>query len=146
MKEAIEALVQDVIARTGLPIVPGLPGHGSGDDYELGWSGRRIEGMPENFFAQIHICGNKSVMGFYLEVDAYGYDMVTRDGFSIPYWEGIITRDTLHYHKGSLREEIREVITRVWNDLPRLYQEMMQEKREQERLLERLRREGKLAE
>ena len=68
MKEAAEILIRDVVSLTGLPISLGLPGHGSSDDYELGWSGRRTEDMIENFFAQVHICGNELVMCFWIEV------------------------------------------------------------------------------
>lgn len=57
MKEAVENLIQEVISLTSLSISPGC----GSDDCELGWSGRRVDGIPENFFAQARICGNELV-------------------------------------------------------------------------------------
>ena len=145
MKEAMKILVQDVISLTGLPISPGLPGHDSGSDYELGWSGRRTAGMQQSFFAQVHICGNQLVLGFWIEVRAYGYDLaIHRDGFSEPYWGRTISSNDLENSRELLVKEIRYAVTKAWNDLPQLYQKMLQDKTRQERLLEQLRREGKL--
>ena len=146
MKEAAEILIRDVVSLTGLPISLGLPGHGSSDDYELGWSGRRTEDMIENFFAQVHICGNELVMGFWIEVRAYGYDLITRDGFSKPYWGRTITSNELTNNRELLIEEIKGVIMKAWNDLPQLYQKMLQQDIEQKRFLEQLRQEGKFVE
>lgn len=146
MKEAVEILVQEVISLTGLSILPGLPGHGSSDDYELGWGGRRTERMPENFFAQVHICGNELALGFYIEISAYGYDLVTRDGFSELYWGRTIALRDLEDNREGLIGEIKNVVVRAWGDLPALHQKMLMQKEEQERFLEQLRREGELIE
>lgn len=146
MKEVVEILVREVISLTGLSILPGLPGHGSGYDYELGWSGRRTERMPENFFAQVHICGNELELGFYIEVRAYGYDLVTHDGFSELYWGRTINTRDLENKREELIREIENVVVKAWDDLPVLRQKMLMQKDERERLLEQLRREEKLIE
>jgi len=142
MIELCKAVVQNSITFSGLPLSPGL----RDDECILGWSGRRIDGVPENFFANVYVCVKELAMGLYIEVGAYGYDLYIRDVFSTLYWGRTITEDELENNKETIIEEIKNALAKAWNDLPQFPQKIFQEKEGQKRLLELFRREGKLIE
>lgn len=149
--EKMEAVILEAISLTGLPITPG----GGRGEYDVAWSGRRIEGMPENFFAEVFVGGIDlrteegclSGPSFVLEVRVGGYDLVDhRNEFSGLYWGHTVTDDDLERDSAALVQELKNCVRVAWNDLPRFYRKMLAEKEQQKGVLEQLRREGKLVE
>ena len=147
MQDTVRVLVEEAIALTGLPIMFGVPVDNSDQDLELVWSGRRTEGLPEDFFAHVHIGASELALGFFVEVSADGYKPEDRQGFATPYYGTTISAKDLEGAKRpALVSEIRNAIERVWNDLPELYVDRLRQDRKLEELRQNLRDSGLLYE
>lgn len=143
MCEKVKSLVEEAITFSGLPITSG----GARDDaaYHFGWSGRRIDGVLENFIAEIFIGARDAELGVVIEVRALGYQENTRDVYGRLYWENTITPDALEERSLQLRAELEAVFVRVWNELPELHIKMLKNKEGHHQLLDHLRRVGLLS-
>lgn len=141
MIERVRRLVEDAIVRSGLPITPGV----RDDDYKFGWSGRRVDGMPESFVAKVEV-GIKEVDSlFSIEVYAFGYDVVSRSrGFSRLYYLDAFTAEQFVQKSDPVPDELRSSICLAWEDMPLTYQNCLEEEEEFKRFCEHLRREGLL--
>jgi hypothetical protein len=145
MREKVDALLRRAIIMTDLPISAGLPWHGSNYDYEIGFSGHRTDGIPENFLADVIIFGKKQGADFYfVQVMAQGQETVSdldlavrlsarRNGFVATYWARVIRDRDVTDNTAPLVEEIKNAIIEAWNDLPQLHQDMLRRKAGQER-------------
>ena len=135
MLETCKTVIQSSVTLSGLPLSFGLAWHGSDAEYVLGWSGRRTEGIPENFFAQAYVRVKKFATGvYYIEVGACGYDLSTGDRFfTSTYWGETVTPDKLENERKTLIGKIKAALIEAWNGLPQLYQKVLQKKTEQKR-------------